>query len=133
MPFQDKIAHAAAVAKWKADQQMRLIRSQNQIGEIESRIRNEKSALADKTLALYSQEKLTEDDLKQICANIAVLHKQINEQQNLQEAIRRERPPEQQSYSANYPSHQIIEVSAESLSGLMCPQCKRQLPNKACT
>ncbi|MCC6569921.1 MAG: hypothetical protein IT315_11870 [Anaerolineales bacterium] len=106
MPFQDKITHAANVAKWKADQQMRLFKSQSRISEIESQIRTEKSALADKTLILYAQKQLAEDDLKRICANIAVLHGQIIEQQRLQEAAKKEQPPEQQEYSASYPLEQ---------------------------
>jgi len=132
MPLQDRIAHAAAVAKWKADQQMRLLKSQSRIGEIEGQIRIQKAALADKTLALYAQEQLTEDDLKQICANIATLHAQIKEQQSLQEAVRSERPPEQQSYSAAYPPAQPAEVPAMPLSGLICPQCGRQLVGRFC-
>ena len=74
MPFQDKLAHAAAVAKWKADQQMRLLKSQNRVGEIEGQIRNQKASLADKALNLYAQGQLLEDDLKQVCDTIALLH-----------------------------------------------------------
>lgn len=132
MPLQDKIAHAAAVAKWKADQQMRLIKSQSRVGEIEGQIRTQKAALADKTLALYAQQQLAEDDLKQICASVAALHDQIREQQNLQEAIRNERPPEQQVYSANYPPAQPAEAQAVTLSGLVCPQCGRALVGRFC-
>lgn len=132
MPLQDKIAHAAAVAKWKADQQMRLLRSQGRIGELEGQIRNQKAALADKTLALYAQELLTEDELKQICAAIAGLNDQIKEQHGLQETIRNERPPEQQVYSANYPPAQSVEIQAAALSGLICPQCGRALVGRFC-
>jgi predicted RNA-binding Zn-ribbon protein involved in translation (DUF1610 family) len=132
MPLQDKIAHAAAVAKWKADQQMRLIKSQSRIGEIEGQIRTQKAALADKTLALYAQEQLTEDDLKQICAAIATLHEQIKEQQVLQEAVRNERAPEQQVYSAAYPPVQPAGSQAGPMSGFVCPQCGRQLVGRFC-
>jgi hypothetical protein len=132
MAIQDRIAHATAVAKWKADQQLRLLKSQNRIGEIEGQIRSEKSTLADKTLALYAQEQLVEEELKQICATIAVFHGQVKEQQHLQEAIRGERPPEQQSYSAAYPPAQPVEVQPESLSGFICPQCNRRLVGRFC-
>jgi hypothetical protein len=132
MPFQDKIAHAAAVAKWKADQQMRLFKSQSRVGEIESQIRTQKAALADKALMLYAKGLLTEDDLKQICDAIASSHEQIKEQQNLQEAIRNEYPPEQQVYSATYPPVQPAEMQTESMSGLICPQCNRQLVGRFC-
>jgi hypothetical protein len=132
MPFQDKLAHAAATAKWKADQQIRLFKSQSRVGEIEGQIRTQKASLADKALALYAQGQLAEDDLKQICNAIASSHEQIKEQQSLQEAIRNERPPEQQVYSATYPPAQPAEIQTESMSGLMCPQCNRQLVGRFC-
>ena len=111
MPLQDKITHVADVAKWKADQQIRLFKSQNRISEIENKIRAEKSVLADKTLSLYAQEQLAEDELKQICTAINALHGQIIEQRNLQEAIRNEHAPEQQGYSAIYPpAQQLIKL-----------------------
>jgi predicted RNA-binding Zn-ribbon protein involved in translation (DUF1610 family) len=132
MPFQDKIAHAAAVTKWKADQQMRLLKSQSRIAEIESQIRNQKAALADKALTLYAQGQLLEEDLKQICDTIASLHEQIKEQHSLQEAIRSERPPEQQVYTSTYPPTQSANLQPESMSGLVCPQCGRALVGRFC-
>jgi hypothetical protein len=124
MPFQDKLAHAAAVAKWKADQQMRLLKSQNRVGEIEGQIRNQKAALADKALSLYAQEQLAENDLKQICDTIASFHEQIKEQHSLQEIIRNERPPEQQAYTSTYPP--------APMSGRVCPKCGRTLVGRFC-
>jgi hypothetical protein len=128
MPLKDQIAHAAAVTKWKADQQMRLMRSQSRIGECENQIRTVKATLADKALLLYSQEQLVEEDLKQICANISELHRQIKEQQSLQDAIRSERPPEQTIYSSVVPT----APPAETFSGLVCPQCNRPLVGRFC-
>ena len=132
MPLQDRIAHATAVAKWKADQQVRLIKSQNRISDIESQIRAQKVALADKTLSLYSQEQLIEDDLKQICADIGVLPEQIKAQQSLQEAIRNERPPEQQVHSPTQPPMPNAESQTGSPTGLICPQCGRSLVGRFC-
>jgi len=133
MPIQDRIAHAAAVTKWKADQQMRLMRSQNRIGEFENQIRTIKATLADKALVLYAQEQLVEEDLKQICASISELHRQIKEQQSLQDAIRSERPPELSGYSAVVPPAQPAAMAqVETLSGLVCPQCNRPLVGRFC-
>ena len=132
MPFQDRIAHAAAVTKWKADQQMRLLKSQNQVRELENQIKSQKAALADAALTLYAQEQLAEDELKQICAAIAALHEQIKEQQNSQEVIKSERAPELQAYSANYPPAQPAQLPTEPTSGLVCPQCNRSLVGRFC-
>ncbi len=38
MPFIDKVSHAATVTKWKADQQMRLLKIQGEIYEIEQKV-----------------------------------------------------------------------------------------------
>lgn len=132
MPFQDKLAHATAVAKWKADQQMRLLKSQSRVGEIEGQIRNQKAVLADKALHLYAQGQLMEDDLKQVCEMIASLHEQIKEQHSLQEAARNERAPEQQVYTSTYPPRQPIELQPVSMSGLVCPQCGQALVGSFC-
>jgi hypothetical protein len=132
MPLQDRIAHATAVAKWKADQQLRLLKSQNRISDVEGQIKAQKADLAEKTLALYAQEQLMEDELKRICADIAVLYEQIKEQQSLQEAIRRERSPEQQVSQPTYPPVPNSESQAGSPSGLVCPQCGRSLVGRFC-
>lgn len=124
MPFQDFISHTAAVAKWKADQQIRILKSQNRISEIENQIKVEKSNLADKTLALYAQEKLAEDELRKICANVAALHEQIKEQQKLQESARGEMPPEQATYTASYPP---IEPIAPEIIVKLCPTCNVEM------
>jgi ribosomal protein L37AE/L43A len=131
MPIQDYLSHAAAVAKWKADQQVRLLKSQNLIREIESQIRAQKALLADKTLNLYEQKKITEEELINICFAIAQLHEQIKEQQNLQETIKQEHAPELTTYSSSYPSS-VSAVSTETLSGLVCPKCNRPLVGRFC-
>lgn len=132
MPFRDRISHAAAVTKWKADQQMRLLRSQGQVRELENQIKAQKAALADTALTLHAQGQLGEDALKEICAAIATLHGQIEEQQNLQEAIKSERQPCLQAYSADYPPAQPAQMPTESTSGLVCPQCNRPLVGHFC-
>jgi hypothetical protein len=108
---------------------MRLFKSQNRIGEIETQIRAEKAVLADKTLVLYGQEQLVEEELREICAGIASFHELIKEQQSLQEAIRSERPPEQGAYSSTYPP---TPAQTETISGLVCPQCNRPLVGRFC-
>jgi len=131
MPLQDRVAHAAAVVKWKADQQMRLLKSQNQVREIEGQIRSQKAILADKALSLYDLQKLTEEELINICSAIAQLHAQIKEQQTLQEMIKREQAPELSAYSSSYPSP-ATAIPAATLSGLVCPQCSRPLVGRFC-
>jgi DNA repair exonuclease SbcCD ATPase subunit len=129
---QEGLSHATAVARWKADQQMRLLRSQNQVRELEGQIKTLKARLADATLTLYAQERLDEDELKEICAAIAQLHQQIDEQQRLQEAVKNEQPPEQ-TYSATYPPSLPTKQPAAVAGGqLICPKCGKPVPVRFC-
>jgi hypothetical protein len=132
MPLQDRVAHAAAVAKWKADQQMRLLKSQNQVREIEGQIRSQKAILADKALSLYDLQKLTEEELISICSAIAQLHAQIKDQQSLQEMIKREQAPELSAYSSSYPPSANVVSLMGTLSGLVCPTCGQALVGRFC-
>ena len=81
MPIRESLSRAAAVAKWKADQQMRLLRSQNRVRELEGQIASLRTRLADTALALYAQERLVEGELKEIGDAIARVHEQIRQQQ----------------------------------------------------
>jgi DNA repair exonuclease SbcCD ATPase subunit len=129
---QEGLSRAAAVAKWKADQQRRLLNSQNQVRELEGQTKTLKARLADATLTLYTQERLGEDELKEICAAIAQLHEQIEEQKKLQEAIKNEQPPEQ-TYSATYPPSPPAQQPATVASGqLICPKCGKPVPVRFC-
>lgn len=132
MSFQARLSHAAAVTKWKADQQMRVLKCQNQIRDLEGQIKVQKSLLADTALSLYTQQKLTHEELIQICNAISQLHSQIKDQHNLEDMIKQERGPELSSYSASYPPAVSGEVAAEATSGLVCPQCNRPLRGRFC-
>src|SRR5512136_2799342 len=95
MPIQADLSRAAAIAKWKADQQMCLLKSQNKVRELEGQINAQKAQLADTAWALYTRQGLSEDELIEICATIARLHQEISQQQMLQEAIKQETPSDQ--------------------------------------
>ena len=113
MPIQESLSRAANVAKWKADQQMRLLKSQNQVRELEGQIKTQKAQLADTALTLYTQQRLSEDELKEICSTIAQLHEQIQQQQTLQETTRHGQLPDQ-TYSATFPPSTAQPVAAKS-------------------
>lgn len=123
MPLMDRFSHAAAVTKWKADQQMRLLKIQNQINELEQVIRGEKAKLADTAINLFTQENLLNDELKDICLHIDQVYNQIKEKQRYIEAIKQERSPEYVEYSPSV---------SETKTGLVCPECGRELIGKYC-
>lgn len=118
-PIQNQISHAAEVTKWKADQQIRLLKSQNRVNEVENKIRVQKSILADKTLELYKQGTLSETDLNQICAIITNLHNEITEERKLQEAIRQESSPKRQALQVDSEEKTLIPQPIVKL----CSKC----------
>jgi RNA polymerase subunit RPABC4/transcription elongation factor Spt4 len=127
MSFQDRISHAAAVTKWKVDQQSRILKIQGQIRELENRIRVQKANLAEKALELYEQKNLHDQDLILICDEIANIHQEIRGKRNEEDTTKQERPPDM-VYSSNLPS----DVPIGELSGLVCPQCGRTLMGRFC-
>ena len=93
MGIMDKLGSAAAVAKWKADQQMRAMRVQNNIHDLENQVKNQKVALADKALELNTQGLLVEEPLRETCAHIDQLDGQIKELTVTLHQIQAEQPP----------------------------------------
>lgn len=123
MPIQENISRATAAAKWKADQQMRLLKSQNQIRDLEGQIKTQKARLADTAWALYTQQRLSEDELKEICAVMVQLQEQIHQQQALHETIKNEQLPDQ-TYSATLSSSTRASVV---ITQNLCPNCRNAI------
>jgi hypothetical protein len=94
MSFQKKLSHAAAVAKWKAEQEARLLVSQNQVREVEKQISSQKVVLAEAALTLLAQDQVQDEGFKKLYATILGLQQKVKEQQALQETIKQEQPPE---------------------------------------
>jgi hypothetical protein len=119
MPIQESLTRATAAAKWKADQQMRLLKSQNQVRDLEGQIKTQKARLADTAWALYTQQRLIEDELKEICAVMVHLQEQIQQQEALQEATKNEQLPGH-AYSASLspPAQPNVAVTQN-----LCPNC----------
>ena len=130
MPIQATLSRAAATAKWQADQQTCLLKSQNKVRELEGQLNAQKTLLADTAWTLYTRQGLSEDELKEICAAIAQLHEQIRQQQMLQEAIRNESPSDR-TYSSAAPYLAGRPVIPRS-SQLVCPKCGRLVPVRFC-
>lgn len=135
----DKVNYASAVAKWKADQQVRIFRSQNTIREMENQVRVQKASLAEATLAQYANHALTEEGLVNLCEQIYQILGQIQYTNQAIEAIKQEQPPADPAlYSSAYPSpmnqpfEQAVNTSDLPLSGLVCPDCGMALVGRFC-
>ncbi|WP_423223586.1 hypothetical protein [Candidatus Amarolinea aalborgensis] len=123
MSIQENLSRATAVAKWKADQQMRLLKNQNQIRDLEGQLKTQKARLADTAWTLYAQQLLSEDELKEICAVMVQLQEQIHQQQVLQEAIKNEQLPDQTNSATPAPSTQPGVGVTQNL----CPNCRNSI------
>ena len=123
MSIQENLSRATAIAKWKADQQMRLLKNQNQVRDLEGQMKTQKARLADAAWALYAEQRLSEDELKEICAAMVQLQEQIHQQQVLQEAIKNEQLPDQ-TYSATPVSSTQASVG---VTHNLCPNCRNSI------
>jgi DNA repair exonuclease SbcCD ATPase subunit len=116
--------HAANVVKWKADQQRRILAKQGEIRDVESKIRDLKSSLAEAVLELHEAGKLKQDALVDICGQIDEYKSSITTKEDELESMRDEEAPEE-------PEGQAIPAGTET-SGLVCPECGRALVGKFC-
>ena len=92
--FMDKVGSAAATAKWKADQQMRILKVQNSIKDLESKVKAKTADLGAAALELYKQGNLPVESLQEICANIGQLNDQIAQSTENLHQIQAEKQPE---------------------------------------
>jgi len=147
MSFLDKLGSAAAVAKWKADQQMRAMRVQNSIRDAEKQVTSQKSALADAALELYAQGSLAESSLAEICAAILQQNEQIRQLNENLERIQAEQPPSDAPAApapspaapppaaAQPPAPPVqffTPAPAAQPAGLVCPECGQALRGRFC-
>lgn len=119
MALKEQIEHAAAVTKWKADQQMRILKVQGQISDMESTIKGRIYALGESTLRLSDQGELQQPSLLELTYQIATLKEQLLGLQQSLTAVKTESGPQR-------PQQQ------QSFSGLVCPECGEMLRGKFC-
>jgi hypothetical protein len=137
--IKDKMAYATAVTKWKVDQQVRIVRAQNSIHDLENQVRGQKAVLADATLSLFANHTLVEEELISLCEKISQIHTQIQYTNQTIEASKQEQAPADPTlYSSAYPPtvnpsvKQEVDVPSRPLSGLVCPECGMALVGRFC-
>ena len=127
MGFSEKVTQATEIAKFIANQKMRLYEVRNRIKELENSVLLNKSELAETSLRLYRSDKLLNQDLINICNRIKILADEIKKEKDLLENIKAESPPTPQDIPTTY-SSEIGEVT----SGLVCPICGQALSRSHC-
>ena len=121
MALKEQIEYAAAVTKWKADQQMRILKIQSQINDMESTIKGKVYALGELTLRLSEQGELQQSSLLESTNEIGALKEQLMGLQQSLTAVKTEsgpqRPQEQQAFSGL-----VCPVCGVILKGNFCPE-----------
>jgi hypothetical protein len=119
MALKEQIEHAAAVTKWKADQQMRILKIQGQINDMESTIKGRVYALGETTLRLSEQGELQQPSLLELTHQIAALKEQLLGLQQSLTAVKTESGPQRAQ-------------APQAFSGLVCPECGAMLRGNFC-
>ena len=119
MALKEQLEHAAAVTKWKADQQMRILKIQGQISDMESTIKGRVYALGESTLRLSEQGELQQPSLLDLTHEIATLKEQLLGLQQTLTAVKTESGPQRPE-------------AQQSFSGLVCPVCGAMLRGNFC-
>lgn len=124
MSLKNRLSYAAAVAKWKTDQQLKLVRSQNKVRDIENRIGSLKTELGEITFQLLSEGQSLHEDLNPTYESIVGLGRQIEEQQVSQDEIKNEDPPRRPA--------SLDESIPISKDKLICPECNKPIVGVYC-
>lgn len=123
MAFKEQLEYAAAVTKWKADQQVRIVKIQGQISDMENTVKGRVYALGEATMQLQEQGELTQPSLLDLTAQITGLKQQIVVLQQSLTAVKAESGPQRpQTQTQPQPAY----------SGLVCPQCGAMLKGNFC-
>lgn len=138
--IQEKFTHAANVASWKIEQQIRLNGCLSKIRNTEEQIRAEKIRLAELAMSLAAQNELSAEKLQEGIAAVQYLYGVMNEQQRELEAVRNETgpvlaqsaPPPQYAQPVQYAPPAPTGFSTQPGTVLVCPNCKTVVATRFC-
>lgn len=125
----DRFKRGVDVAKFKAEQLMRVNRVQNEIGGLRGEIQGVRNKIADDVIELHKQTALSHAALDELCAQIDQFEVRIAEKEKEIEDIRAEQPPEATKASpAQAPeseaSQQVIDAEpVAASSNHKCVNC----------
>lgn len=123
MPLQEKLSHAANLARWKVDQQSRIMKIQNDIRETERQINSHKWVLAETAYRIFKETGLGEEGINAVCIRIQDLIKTLDQEKENLELVKSEPPPSAIGTPAAFSSSQ---------GNLICPNCGTPVPVRFC-
>lgn len=132
MPIFDRIQHGAEVAKFKANQLLRINRVQGEINGIRREIQVIRENLVNTAITLHQSGSLPVPELENICLSIDKLKVNIGEKEALMESIRAETldgttTPATESQPANPCPNCNYSVP---LGSAFCINCGTQMPTE---
>lgn len=133
MPIFDRLQHGADLAKFKANQVLRINRVQGEIGGIRREIQVVREKIVNTALGLHQRGLLTLPELEELCLTIDKYKVEIEEKEALIESIRAETlggpvMAAPQSQPANPCPKCNYDVP---LGATFCPNCGQMLANTA--
>ena len=123
--FKKNVGQAAAVAKWKGDQLVRINHVQNEIGTLRQRISGARDQIAGSVLDMRQRGEQLPPEVEALCANIDGIMAQIAEHEAHLATINAETAPGSQPAPAAYPA------AAPAAASKVCPNCHTNVPAAA--
>ncbi len=123
--FKQNVGQAAAVAKWKADQLVRINKVQGEINKLKGEINGVHEQIAHAVLEMRKQGQALPPELETVCANLDALQAQITEHETQLAAINAEQAPgAQPAPAAPAPAAAAAPAGATKT----CPNCHASVP-----
>ncbi len=132
MPLKDDVLGLRDKAKWKADQQVRLLNLHRSISQQEEAVKLQKARLAEATVKLFYDDQLTEEPLIAICQQIKALFTEIDNLKAQEDATRNEKPPENLAAYSSRGLSSYPDLPPVAPGTLVCPKCGKELHGRFC-
>ncbi len=123
--FKQNVGQAAAAAKWKADQLVRINKVQGEINKLKGEISNAHDQIAHAVLEMRQRGEALPPELEAVCANVDGLNAQITEHEAQLAAINAEQAPGSQPAPAAAPAAAPVAPAATTKT---CPSCHASVP-----
>jgi RNA polymerase subunit RPABC4/transcription elongation factor Spt4 len=120
--FTDGASKQLEIAKWKADQLVRINKVQGEINKLKGEINTVHEQIAHAVLEMRQQGQALPPELEAVCVNLDALNAQISEHEAQLAAINAEQAPGSQPAPAAAP------VAAPAAATKECPSCHTSVP-----
>ena len=123
MPLMDNLKRGVDVAKFKADQLMRVNRVQGEVSNLRRDIQGVREKIANAVVQLHKQNALAHPELEEMCGTIDQFEAQIAEKEAQIAAIKAEVPPQSPA-----PASPGYTTPVPTGATAICPNCQASMP-----